>query len=99
MSAAVTLPKAQAQLREWMQALERCSSGASYSLGGRTLTRQDVTTIRAEIQRWHNTVTALEAAAAGNCRPLGAVASFPAPGAGTGAGGLVSGSDWNSGAN
>ena len=87
MAKVVQLSDAVAQLRRWLAALEACSVGQSYSIGGRTLTRQDVdTVIRPEIQRWHVTVTALEADGAGKSRPLGAQAVFPAPGAGAGRG-------------
>ena len=90
--APVTLASAQARLAEWMSALEAASTGASYSIEGQTLTRQDVPTIRAEIQRWHNTVTALELRLRGCVRPMGAVAAFPAPGRGSG--GIITDSQW-----
>ena len=70
-------------LRDWLAALNATAAGSSYSIGGRTLTRQDNETIRAEIQRWHNTVTTLEAAAQGCSRPLGSSAAFPTPGSGS----------------
>ena len=92
MAAVLTLGEAQDTLRRWMAALDAASNGQAYSIGGRSLTRQDIPTIRAEIQRWHNTVTALEQEAAGRQRPLGAQASFAAPGQGTG--GLIPGSLW-----
>ena len=82
MAEVITYTDAVAALRQWMAALEATSSGSSYSIGGRTLTRQDVETIRGEIQRWHNTVSALEARAQGNSRPMGATAAFPPPGRG-----------------
>jgi len=78
----MTLAQAQASLAQWQTALEHASTGASYSIGGRTLTRQDVTAIRAEIQRWHNTINAIRARLNGAVRPMGAVASFPPPGRG-----------------
>lgn len=76
----ITLANAQGQLANWMKALEAASTGASYSIEGQTLTRQDVPTIRAEIQRWHVTVTAITERLNGRVRPMGAVACFPAPG-------------------
>ncbi len=91
----ISLAEAKEQLQNWMQALEACSTGANYSIGGRSLTRQDVPTIRAEIQRWHNAVTTIEAAQNGYQRPLGASAAFPAPGAGTGPAGIIPQSLWN----
>ena len=66
-----------------MLALEAASTGSSYSIEGQTLTRQDVTTIRAEIQRWHNTVNAITDRLNGTVRPMGATACFPAPGSGS----------------
>lgn len=90
----ITLPDAIQNLRDWLAALQATAAGQSYSIGGRTLTRQDNDTIRAEIQRWHNTVTALEAEARGQQRPLGATASFPAPGGAVGGGGIIPGSVW-----
>ena len=92
-----SLSDAREQLREWLKALERASTGATYSIGGRTLTRQDIPDIRAEIQRWHNMVLAHEAAAAGRQRPMGATASFPTPGGGSGR--LYSDEIWRDGRN
>lgn len=89
---AVTLAQAQNSLKLWMDALERCSSGGTYSIAGRTLTRQDVPTIRAEIQRWSTTITQLEADAKGQVRRMGATASFPSPGSGSG--GIISDELW-----
>ena len=79
----MTLQYAQARLADWLKALEYASTGATYSIEGQTVTRQDVEQIRAEIQRWHNTVNALKADAQGLSRPLGAQAVFPTPGQGT----------------
>jgi len=85
----ITLASAQAQLTNWLTALENASTGGSYSIGGRTLTRQDVPTIRAEIQRWSNTVATITERLHGRVRPMGATASFPAPGRGTSGSGTV----------
>ena len=89
----ITLGYAREQLAEWMAALEAANLGQSYSIGGRNVSRQDIPNIRAEIQRWHNSVTALEADAAGHSRPLGAQAAFEAPG--RGAGGIIPQDLWN----
>lgn len=83
MPAVVTYPQAIENLRDWVAALSATAAGSSYSLGGRTLTRQDNNTIRSEIRRWHNTVVAMEAEAAGRPRALGSQAVFPTPGAGS----------------
>lgn len=88
----ITLTEAQASLRQWLEALDAASTGSTYSIAGRSLTRQDISEIRNEIQRWHNTVQALAAEAVGQTRPLGAQASFPAPGHGSG--GLISDALW-----
>ncbi len=91
----ITATEARAQLREWLNALEACSSGANYSIAGRSLTRQDVAdVILPTITRWHRMVLALEAQANGRSRPLGATACFGAPGAGGGAGGIRPLSSW-----
>ena len=92
MAAVVSLAEAQEQLRLWMEARSALAGGQSYSLGGRTLTRQDSDTVEANIQRWHNTVLALEAAQKGQGRALGAQACFPAPG--RGAAGIIPQSVW-----
>ena len=83
----ITLDQAQTRLAEWNRALEAASTGASYSVEGQTVTRQDVNLIRAEVQRWHNTVNAITQRLQGTVRPMGAVASFPPPG--------VSGDGWS----
>lgn len=90
----LTVAQAKEQLQNWLNALEACSTGSTYSIAGRSLTRQDVPTIRAEIQRWHGTVTTLEQAAAGNIKPMGASAAFPAPGSGAGPAGIYPQSLW-----
>lgn len=91
MAAVVSLSEAQESLRTWVKAREALASGSSYSIGGRTLTRQDSETVEANIQRWHNTVLALEAQAQGRSRPLGAQAEFPAAGGG---GRIIPGDVW-----
>ena len=88
----ITLESAKQSLREWLNALDAASSGQSYSIGGRNLTRQDIPTIRDEIQRWHNTVDAIDAQMRGQRRSLGSQASFAAPG--SGGGGLYSQALW-----
>ena len=94
MAEIVSYAEAAAHLKEWTAALQATATGQSYSIGGRTLTRQDNQTIRAEIRRWHNTVTSLEADRRGETRPLGAQARFPTPG---GRGRIVSQSLWEDG--
>lgn len=91
MATVISYSEAVQTLKDWMAALSAAQSGQSYSIGGRTLTRQDITEIRSEIQRWHNTVAALEAQQKGQPRNLGAKASFDAPG---GSGGIIPGDIW-----
>ena len=91
------LQYAQEQLRLWQDALAAASNGQSYSIGGRTLTRQDVGDIRAEIQRWNQTVLGIQASLKGNVRPLGATACFPAPGSGQTSGVIYPDELWRSG--
>lgn len=88
----LTLTQAREQLQNWLTALEHCSTGSTYSIDGKTLTRQDVPTIRAEIQRWHGTIAALEQVQAGTVRPMGSTAEFNSPGSGSG--GLIGQSHW-----
>ena len=93
---AVTLEEARRQLAAWVAALSAARAGTSYSLGGRSLTAQDVETCETEVTRWHRRVLALEAYERGTVRPLGAQAGFPSPGAG-GGGGLISDEQWQGG--
>jgi len=94
--APMTLADAQSRLSDWESALQAASTGASYSVEGQTVTRQDITQIRAEIQRWHNTVLAIQANNAGRQRSLGSQAAFAAPGAGTGSA-IIPDSLWTDG--
>lgn len=90
----ITLAQAQDRLTEWLSALEAASTGASYSVEGQTVTRQDIPTIRGEIQRWHNTVLAITQRLQGTVRPLGAQAMFPTPGRGGTGGQIIPESLW-----
>ena len=92
-SPVVNLADARAELKAWTEALSAVRLGQAYSIGGRSVTRQDVGIIRQEIQRWHATVLSLEALARNQDRPMGATASFPAPG---GRGGIMPQSEWES---
>jgi len=90
-----TVAQAKAELQNWENALEVCSTGQTYSIAGRSLTRQDVeAVIMPAITRAHRKLMALEQAAAGNQRPLGASASFPRPGSGVGPVGIYPQSLW-----
>lgn len=96
MAQIVSYSEAVAELRRWLDARAAIAAGVSYSLGGRTLTRQDSETIEGNIRRWHNTVAALEAEAQGKARPLGSRPAFAQPGSG-GRGGIISQSLWEDG--
>ena len=93
MAVLVSYSEALEQLRNWVNAREAIASGSSYSIGGRTLTRQDSDVIEANIRRWHNTVQALEAREAGQTRSLGARPAFEQPGSG-GSGGIITDAMW-----
>ena len=92
----ITIQYAQDQLKQWLAALEACSTGANYSIAGRSLTRQDVPTIQGQITRWHRTLATLEQFGEGTIRPLGAVATFSTPG-GAASNGIMPGDVWRSG--
>ena len=47
-----TAAECQTELDRWFAALQACSSGQSYSIDNRTLTRQDIATIKGEISFW-----------------------------------------------
>jgi len=94
MTETVTIAYAREQLDLWLEALQSCSAGQSYSIGGRTLTRQDTATIRDEISRWSETILDLEARADGRVRSLGAKGAHPTPGSGQGPANLYPDSIW-----
>lgn len=93
----ITISYAKEQLAQWMSALEACSTGANYTIAGRSLTRQDVeSVIMPQVTRFHRMLASLEQAAEGTVRPMGSVASFTAPG-GSGGSGIIPGVVWRSG--
>lgn len=83
-----------AEIELWLKARAALASGQSYSIGGRTLTRQDLETVNSMLTQLDRTLKALEAAAAGQVRPFGAQAAFPAPGRGTGGSGTIYPNGW-----
>lgn len=82
--AEITIQYAIEQRDAWYAALSAASSGSSYSIGGRTLTRRDLTEINDQIARWIDTVKTLKLRQQGKVRSLGARAAFPTPGSGAG---------------
>ena len=62
---ALDLATAQAHLAEWIAADSATASGTSYTLNGRTLTRNDAETIRDQITWWQRQVNSFTSAANG----------------------------------
>lgn len=58
--AGITLEIAQKHLEEWLEAELRVTTGQSYTIGSRTLTRANLTEIRNSIDYWNKKVVALE---------------------------------------
>ena len=77
-----SVSSARAALQLWVNARDALATGQSYSIGGRTLTRQDAETVEGMIIRLNRTLLAEEARIAGRVRPFAARASFRAPGSG-----------------
>ena len=63
---AMTSATAQAHLDAWIAADLAVSSGQSYSIGQRSLSRANVTEIRNQITYWQRVLDRLAAVAAGN---------------------------------
>lgn len=57
--AGITQAQAQSHLDEWLAADFAVSKGQAYSIGGRTLSRADAATIRANIEFWDRQVKRL----------------------------------------
>lgn len=49
-----------AHIADWKQALRNASTGKSYAIGSRNLTRYDLPEIRAQLAYYQNELTALE---------------------------------------
>jgi hypothetical protein len=58
---AITLSQAQANLSLWIQADAAVSTGQSYSIGDRSLTRANAKEITEKIRFWRNEAERLEA--------------------------------------
>ena len=55
----ITLAQAEEKLASWMAADDAVSSGQSYSIGGRSLTRTNAAEIRNNIEYWNRMCTRL----------------------------------------
>lgn len=58
--AGITLEVAKKHLDAWLEAEMSVTTGQSYTIGSRTLTRANLTEIRNSIIYWNNKVAALE---------------------------------------
>lgn len=58
--ASITLEQAREHLDAWLKAELKVTSSQSYTLGGRTLTRANLSEIRKQIDYWRNMVEKLE---------------------------------------
>ena len=61
----VTLERAKLHLGAWLDAELACSTGQSYTIGTRSLTRANLPEIRKQIDYWEKQVRALELEAKG----------------------------------
>lgn len=61
----VTLERAKLHLGAWLDAELACSTGQSYTIGTRSLTRANLPEIRKQIDYWEKRVRALELEAKG----------------------------------
>lgn len=68
--AGITLAQAQTQLDAYLAAEIAVLSGQKYEIGGRSLTRANLSDIQAGIQRWNAKVEELSAKAAGRRRGI-----------------------------
>lgn len=65
----MTVATAQTHLDAWLAADLAVALGQSYTILGRSLSRVDAETIKAQIAYWNGVVEALNAEAAGNISP------------------------------
>ena len=63
--AGITLEQAQAQLEMWLDAEAAIATSQSYSIGDRTLTRADLSSIESAITRWDRRVKQLSRSSGG----------------------------------
>lgn len=60
MSGIITLERAQLHLEAWLDAELKVSTGQSYTIGSRSLTRANITEIKKQITFWRNEITKIE---------------------------------------
>ena len=65
----MTVATAQTHLDAWLAADLAIAKGASYTIQGRSLTRQDGEIVKERISYWEGVVQSLNAQAAGNTSP------------------------------
>lgn len=59
--AGITLEIAQKHLTQWLEAEEAVAVNQSYTIGGKSFTRANLSEIRKEIEYWQGKVNAMEA--------------------------------------
>lgn len=57
--AGITLAEAQAQLTQWLAALDAIALNQSYSIAGRSLSRADLSDVREQVDYWDQKVKRL----------------------------------------
>ena len=63
--AGITLEQAQTKLEMWLEAEETLATSQSYSMSDRTLTRADLSSVEAAIDRWDKRVKKLSRSSGG----------------------------------
>lgn len=66
----ITLDEAKENLRMWLDAQSAVSTGQSYKIGSRSLTRTNIADILRMIRYWQNVIDQLEAGAGRGARVL-----------------------------
>ena len=61
----ITLERAKLHLEAWLDAELAISTGQSYTVGSRSLTRANLSEVRKQIEYWKNKVSELELKAVG----------------------------------
>lgn len=69
----VTIEEARANLNMWLEAEKAVATGQSYKIGGRSLTRANLSDIIKRIAFWRNELDKLETGAGRGARVLRAV--------------------------
>lgn len=64
----MTIERAKIHLEAWYEAELKASTGQSYTIGSRTLTRVNIPEIRKQIEYWENRIAGLEKGGRGRVR-------------------------------